>query len=758
MGMGFVMIKWKFELLTVLFICFSSITVGESITLTPTPAYVLHGHVLELTCKSNRTKGFYEFFYMKSEQKISLGRGGGSFQSCLNETDTGTTIDCDFGNNSWKFTLLISNPEHNQTIFCKDDRNTSVNSTIFVAVPVTSVTLAPTSINVTAGQQMYINCTTSYCYPPANITWYMSSTNFTNQFTLTKNTSNGLVRTLSALSINASKSDNGKRVYCTASNISGRRVNSTVNMLTVLYKPEVIPLTGFLSPYRVIEGQTAALKCALIDANPYTSIIWRWSRTYRPEYVLYSGPNYTIPNIQRNMSGTYNCTASNSVGTSEAGITTVDVLYKPKIADTTSTTVNESDRTILSREIVSNPLSNVSWYNGSKLLDYQVSVAAATLTIEKAMCTDTRNFTLIAGNTVERNVSALVELIVHCKPRSYSGNITLGVTDTSGIDFTTTVIAYPEPRYELRYENGTTSNKMMGSITRNDVNNFTIRFNQTAVKQDDFGIYRLLVSNPFGETVVVLTVIPQRKPNMPERVEIVCEVMRARVQWRSSFDGGDPQSFTVIVLNGQQRESRSDNISDKGENVIHLTFVQNLQPSTTYVFYVTAQNRHGLSSSEKVSCTTLEEDSTDLPFIAGGAAAGGITLAIVLVVVVVVLLRLKKRQNKERNFDKNNPMRTNEDASHYTTLAEQDVTVERNVYEILTQKEGTNQYEACLMKESQETNSQMYESLQKTEISDKRNISDKHMIAKYTKDLSNIYANQSAAENSSEYINLSFSK
>lgn len=96
------------------------------------------------------------------------------------------------------------------------------------------------------------------------------------------------------------------------------------------------------------------------------------------------------------------------------------------------------------------------------------------------------------------------------------------------------------------------------------------------------------------------------KPTMPERVEIVCEVKRARVQWRSSFNGGDPQSFTVIALNGQQRESRSDNISDKGENAIHSTFVQNLQPSTTYVFYVIAQNSHGLSSSENVSCTTLE--------------------------------------------------------------------------------------------------------------------------------------------------------
>lgn len=85
----------------------------------------------------------------------------------------------------------------------------------------------------------------------------------------------------------------------------------------------MIPLT---SPYRVIEGQTAALRCAVIDANPNTSITWRWSRTDRPYAVLSEGPNYTIPNIHRNMSGPYNCTASNYVGTSEAGVSTVDVL------------------------------------------------------------------------------------------------------------------------------------------------------------------------------------------------------------------------------------------------------------------------------------------------------------------------------------------------------------------------------------------------------------------------------------------------
>lgn len=89
---------------------------------------------------------------------------------------------------------------------------------------------------------------------------------------------------------------------------------------------------------------------------------------------------------------------------------------------------------------------------------------------------------------------------------------------------------------------------------------------------------------------------------MPENISIVCDVRRARVQWKSSFNGGDPQSFTVKVLSGQA----SDTIPDNGENEIHSVYVQNLQPSTTYVFYVNAKNSHGSSYSEYINCTTVE--------------------------------------------------------------------------------------------------------------------------------------------------------
>lgn len=94
--------------------------------------------------------------------------------------------------------------------------------------------MTPTPITMTAGQQMNITCITSYCNPPAKITWYMSPVDITNQTNVQTNVYDGLVRTMSTLSINAVKSDNGKHVYCTAGNNPGERVNSTVNVITVL--------------------------------------------------------------------------------------------------------------------------------------------------------------------------------------------------------------------------------------------------------------------------------------------------------------------------------------------------------------------------------------------------------------------------------------------------------------------------------------------------------------------------------------------
>lgn len=77
--------------------------------------------------------------------------------------------------------------------------------------------------------------------------------------------------------------------------------------------------------------------------------------------------------------------------------------------------VNENERVALTRGISSNPLSDAFWYDESHLLKSEISVKTTYLIIEKAKCTDTKNFTLIASNALQRNVTSLVELIVNCK-------------------------------------------------------------------------------------------------------------------------------------------------------------------------------------------------------------------------------------------------------------------------------------------------------------------------------------------------------
>lgn len=106
----------------------------------------------------------------------------------------------------------------------------------------------------------------------------------------------------------------------------------------------------------------------------------------------------------------------------------------------------------------------------------------------------------------------------------YKTNFTLGVTDTTGINFSTIVIAHPEPSIELEYENGTVPDQMMKSIIRNAVNNFTIRISQAVVNQSDFGVYHLKVRNLFGETIVIVNVIPQSEYDQFYDNYYFCEV------------------------------------------------------------------------------------------------------------------------------------------------------------------------------------------------------------------------------------------
>ena len=80
---------------------------------------------------------------------------------------------------------------------------------------------------------------------------------------------------------------------------------------------------------------------------------------------------------------------------------------------------------MLIREVDSNPLSNITWYDGNKYLKSETAVKRTNLTIENASCYDSKNFTLEAQYSLEIKVTVMVELIVNCK-FLFSLNITVG--------------------------------------------------------------------------------------------------------------------------------------------------------------------------------------------------------------------------------------------------------------------------------------------------------------------------------------------
>ncbi|XP_049831432.1 irregular chiasm C-roughest protein isoform X1 [Schistocerca gregaria] len=184
------------------------------------------------------------------------------------------------------------------------------------------------NLSANDGDRVSVKCISRYGNPAANIKWFLGEEDVTSQSSLSTAKEADNPRTWvahSVLQLRVARARHGSPLKCVAlhGSYSSGSADTEVR-LDVRYAPEV-RLSG-VPTGDVEEGVShVELRCEA-DANPAARVVWRLAG----EVASVDSRLRLAPAVRRN-SGTYTCSAQNSVGTSRRLAVDIDVKYPPQI-------------------------------------------------------------------------------------------------------------------------------------------------------------------------------------------------------------------------------------------------------------------------------------------------------------------------------------------------------------------------------------------------------------------------------------------
>lgn len=254
-----------------------------------------------------------------------------------------------------------------------NDMSEAVNFNITVSVTSVNLTLDQTAVIV--NQQINLTCTTDYCNPAANITWYKASIPVENNIIQKIETekSNNLKKTISVLTYTGLKEDNKKPVYCKASNLIST-VNSDMHSLVVSYPPSSEPVIFPSSPGGLFNsGANATLTCQLSGGNPLANLTFNCTGKKLKEFNQ-SNSTTAISVLSFEIDSSFNnrtCTCivkhpalDKIVQTSITLTVNVRVTRVDLTIDQTAVNVNQLINLTCTTDYC-NPAATITWYKAS---------------------------------------------------------------------------------------------------------------------------------------------------------------------------------------------------------------------------------------------------------------------------------------------------------------------------------------------------------------------------------------------------------
>lgn len=324
--------------------------------------------------------------------------------------------------------------------------------------------------------------------------------------------------------------------------------------------------------------------------------------------------------------------------------------------------VNESSPFGLTCNVNSSTPTNMSIRNQDTgdVIVAGVFTDILNFTETSAKCYQTAEYICTATNGGGSIESSPVKISVHCGPRPLNEIYfqKLFVTLGSSVDLSVNITGYPLPKSEWTFISTTDKtylSSFMGTNTSLNITTSLYHLRKTSMKEDEFGLYTLHLTNIIGKFTTYFYVLTEVSKEgileVPENISVICSSENlAFLSWTTKqlAESTNAPSFVVSYkrLDSQQVLNSTTII---GTNAMLTNLVKN----AVYSFTVIAISSKGEKASTSQTCTVpgkpqnKSEASTTVYLLS--ALVGVFVIVCISQLVYIVIWKVYHSKRKEKS-------------------------------------------------------------------------------------------------------------
>ncbi|KAF8793255.1 Down syndrome cell adhesion molecule like protein [Argiope bruennichi] len=381
-------------------------------------------------------------------------------------------------------------------------------------------------------------------------------------------------------------------------------------------------------------GESVTLPCATFG-YPTPDVTWRKANDSSPDHWMHlvnnrhirleSNGSLTIINVQNEDSGHYQCQVSNGIGEGLKKTVSLSIKAPPKwIKEPQDASVGLEGRVSLDCEVRGHPKPRITWtkIDGDEPVTLKSKARHhlgdnGSLIISDVKPEDAGRYECHATNEIGNGLKKEISLSVHV-PARFENKF-----QVETVRWGETAILHCEAFGDKPITLTWTKSQMPISekeSTRYEVYDSTSELGTTSelhvqvTDREDNGLYVCIAKNAFGkdERTVKLVVLEVPGPPSDVRVEQTWS-QSATVRWNVPYGGNSPITFFVVQYwrdAGAPHRLEEEKVSASQT----FTMLKDLQPGTSYVVRVLAENEVGRGNpSESQQFLTKEAEPSAPP-------------------------------------------------------------------------------------------------------------------------------------------------